>query len=125
MLVKTVLGSSIDYAFSRSGTTTVCHYIQLGCLMLGAALLSLILAMKTYFMSDWFLRDPCALSIDSRKPSKLHMNPYSLIYHVLKYAKNHKHPIGRSALTYWENKIPSRIDLASMMVPLQLTRLRM
>ena len=38
-------------------------------------------------------------------------NPYSLIYHVLNYAKNHEHPVGRSALTYWENKIPSRIDL--------------
>ena len=113
MLVETVLGSSIDYAFARSGTNngTSYHYIQLGCLMLGGVLLSLILATKSYFMSDWFLRDPCATSVSSRKPSKLYVNPYSQIYQVLSYARKHKHPVGRSALTYWENKIPSRIDL--------------
>ena len=111
MLVETVLGSCIDYAFSRSGTTTVYHHIQMGCLMVGAVFLSLILATKSYFMSDWFLRDPCALSVSSRKPSKLYVNPYSLIYQVLSYARKHRHPVGRSALTYWENKIPSRVDL--------------
>ena len=111
MLVETVLGSSIDYAFAHSRTTTVYHNIQLGCLILGAILLSLILATKSYFMSDWFLRDPWALSVSSRKPSKLHRNPYSQIYQVLSYARKHKHPEGRSSLTYWENSIPSRIDL--------------
>ena len=38
-------------------------------------------------------------------------NPYHLIYHVLKFAKEHKCPIQCSAFTYWENEIPSRIDL--------------
>ena len=38
-------------------------------------------------------------------------NPYKLIFRVLKYAWKHKYPERRSALTYWEEDIPSRIDL--------------
>ena len=38
-------------------------------------------------------------------------NPMRLIVNVLKYAATHKHPVRRSALTYWEEGIPSRIDL--------------
>ena len=38
-------------------------------------------------------------------------NPYKKVYNVLKYALYHKSPENRSALTYWENKIPSRVDL--------------
>ena len=37
--------------------------------------------------------------------------PLRLIYSVLKYSYNHKQPERRSALTYWESDIPSRIDL--------------
>ena len=38
-------------------------------------------------------------------------NPYKLIFRVLNYAWKHKYPERRSALTYWEEDIPSRIDL--------------
>ena len=38
-------------------------------------------------------------------------NPYFLVYHTIKFAFKHKYPIQRSALTYWEDKLPSRIDL--------------
>ena len=38
-------------------------------------------------------------------------NPLKSIYSVLMYAASHKHPARRSALTYWEEDIPSRIDL--------------
>ena len=37
--------------------------------------------------------------------------PLRLIYNVLKYSYNHKQPERRSALTFWESDIPSRIDL--------------
>ncbi len=37
-------------------------------------------------------------------------NPVKLIYNVLIYAKRNKYPRNRSALTYWENSYPSRID---------------
>ncbi len=43
--------------------------------------------------------------------SKNGNNPYKLVYDVLKYAIQHKSPEKRSALTYWENDIPKRIDL--------------
>ena len=38
-------------------------------------------------------------------------NPLKSVYSVLKYAATHKHPARRSALTYWEEDVPSRIDL--------------
>ena len=38
-------------------------------------------------------------------------NPYKIVYNVLKYALYHKSPENRSAFTYWENKIPSRVDV--------------
>ena len=34
-----------------------------------------------------------------------------IIYQVLKFAAKHKAPVNRSAFTYWEEDIPSRIDL--------------
>ena len=39
------------------------------------------------------------------------VNPYKLIFRVLNYSRKHKYPERRSALTYWEEDIPSRIDL--------------
>ena len=38
-------------------------------------------------------------------------NPLKTVYRVLKFAKQHKYPVNRSAFTYWEDEIPSRIDL--------------
>ena len=38
-------------------------------------------------------------------------NPLKMIVKVLVFAFKHKYPIKRSAFTYWENYIPSRIDL--------------
>ena len=40
-------------------------------------------------------------------------SPQSLksIYRIVKFAVNHKAPLNRSALTYWEENIPSRLDL--------------
>ena len=33
------------------------------------------------------------------------------IFKVLRYAKKHKYPVRRSALTFWEEELPSRLDL--------------
>lgn len=38
-------------------------------------------------------------------------NPPKLIWQVLRFAAKHKYPVNRSALTYWEDEIPSRINL--------------
>ena len=37
-------------------------------------------------------------------------NPFKLIYKVIHYAIKHKHPLRRSAFTYCEDELPSRID---------------
>jgi peptide/histidine transporter 3/4 len=37
-------------------------------------------------------------------------NPYKLAYKVIKYALKNKHPQRRSAFTYCEDELPSRID---------------
>ncbi len=44
-------------------------------------------------------------------PGVLKRNPYKLVLNVLRYAMKHKTPEKRSAMTYWEDAIPSRIDL--------------
>ena len=38
-------------------------------------------------------------------------NSLNIIFGILKYSWRHKAPVWRSAFTYWENNIPSRIDL--------------
>ena len=38
-------------------------------------------------------------------------NPYKLVYKVIKFAAYHKTPIHRSAFTYCEDELPSRMDL--------------
>ena len=39
-------------------------------------------------------------------------NPYKLVYKVIKFAAQHESPIRRSAFTYCEDELPSRMDLA-------------
>ena len=41
----------------------------------------------------------------------LNKNPIKLIVRVLCYARKHKYSENRSALTYWEEEAPSRLDL--------------
>ena len=53
-----------------------------------------------------FLFNPKWLIIEPKSPQSL-----KTIYQVLKFAAKHKAPLNRSALTYWEEDIPSRIDL--------------
>ena len=39
-------------------------------------------------------------------------NPYKMVYNVVKFTIGNKYPKNRSALTYWENEVPKRIDFA-------------
>ena len=64
----------------------------------GCALLSIGMCSKFLF-SHWL--------IDHRQ----NHNPLKTVYRVLKFAKQHKYPVNRSAFTYCEDEIPSRIDL--------------
>ena len=57
-------------------------------------------------LSSFFLFDRKRFIIEPRSPQSLR-----IIYRVLKFAFKHKAPFNRSALTYWEENIPSRVDL--------------
>ena len=67
-------------------------------LLLPLPLLGVTLCIQRY-KHHWFL-------IDSGS-----RNPYKLVYKVLKFAKDHTNPIRRSAFTYCEDELPSRLDL--------------
>ena len=66
--------------------------------IIGCVLLSIAMCSK-YLFSHWL--------IDHRQ----NHNPLKTVYRVLKFAKQHKYPVNRSAFTYCEDEIPSRIDL--------------
>ena len=57
-------------------------------------------------LSSLFFSEGKCLIIEPKSPQSL-----KNIYRVLKFAAKHKAPLNRSALTYWEENIPSRLDL--------------
>ena len=57
-----------------------------------------IVAGLIFWCNDVLIKEPVTL------------NPFKLIYRVLKYAINHRCPEQRSAFTYCEDELPSRLD---------------
>ena len=53
----------------------------------------------------------CSTTRDTSTWTMWDNSPFTMIYRIVKYAWQHKCPVNRSAFTYWENDIPSRIDL--------------
>ena len=53
-----------------------------------------------YLLKKWMVIEPQS------------SNPFKTVYGVLKFAVKHKSPLNRSSLTYWEDELPSRVDLA-------------
>ena len=66
--------------------------------LLALIFLGITLCLEKY-KRHWFLIEPGSA------------NPYKLVYKVLRFAKNHTNPIRRSAFTYCEDELPSRLDL--------------
>ena len=64
-----------------------------------------VLCMAIVLCTDFFL-SPKLLIMEPKSPQSL-----KLVFRVLNFAAKHKAPVNRSALTYWEDDIPSRIDL--------------
>ena len=67
--------------------------------------LFLVLCMSIVLISDLVLA-PTWLIVEPKSVQYL-----KTVYHVLKFAAKHKAPLNRSAFTYWEEDVPSRIDL--------------
>ena len=87
-------------------TTLVHHYslisegnLKLICALFSTLCLSVILISIFVFNPKWLIIEP-------KSPQSL-----KTIYQVLKFAAKHKAPLNRSSFTYWEEGIPSRIDL--------------
>ena len=73
-------------------------YLKLIIFMLSGVAVSLVLVSHSFFKHKL-------------ENISLIKNPIKLIVRVLCYARKHKYPENRSALTYWEENVPSRIDL--------------
>ena len=63
-------------------------------LLMGCALLS------WYKLKEWLIIEPQG------------KNPFKTMHDVIRFASNHKTPIYRSALTYWDDRPLTRLDLA-------------
>ena len=57
-----------------------------------------IALIMSFLLSGIFIKEPVV------------QNPYKLVYKVIKYALQNKHPQHRSAFTYCEDELPSRMD---------------
>ena len=64
------------------------------------ALMFLFLCIILCFRRRWFYIEPKQL------------NPYKMVIKVLNYARKHKYPLQRSAFTYCDDELPSRIDFS-------------
>ena len=71
-------------------------YSSIICVILVTLISSLCLIK---YKQRWFLIEPGRV------------NPYKLVYRVVKFAWHHKIPVRRSAFTYCEDEWPSRLDL--------------
>ena len=74
--------------------------ILLAPLLFLLTLLFVVLLCVSIWKRRWFYSEPG------------HNNPYKTVYDVIKFVKNNKHPLQRSAFTYSDNYIPSRLDFA-------------
>ena len=93
---KVVLTAVIAYTKFNTSTYVVATNIPIATVLL---ILGISLVISRY-KREWFTID-----FGSR-------NPYKLVYKVIKFAAQHKSPIRRSAFTYCEDELPSRMDLA-------------
>ena len=77
----------------------------------GIHMVTLIILLVTLCLAQcrhpwpWFMSE-------STPHSRRKINPYELVYKVIRFAAQHKTPIRRSAFTYCEDELPSRMDLA-------------
>ena len=83
----------ILHYFPKNGST------NLVLALISAVCVGMVLLFNFLFSPKWLIIEP-------KSPQSL-----KTIYQVLKFAAKHKAAINRSALTYWEEDIPSRMDL--------------
>ena len=87
-------GIAVDYIYT---CTNKKYYELIGMLLI---CICLTIVLSTSLCLDYILvKEPAT------------QNPFKVVYKVIRYAIKHKHPACRSAFTYHEDDIPSRLDL--------------
>ena len=87
------------------GSISICNVEHLRYVIIVPVLIAVVTLILLLFgccKRDWFY---CEM--------RTH-NPYRSIFQVLKFTAKHKHPLKRSAFTYCDDVIPSRIDFAKL-----------
>ena len=92
--VWTVFSSRAVFSFSTQ--TCLQRYYILGEILVCTCITAAISAF--FILNSELVKEPTT------------QNPFKLIYKVIRYAIKHKHPQCRSAFTYCEDELPSRID---------------
>ena len=87
----------VVFTIFELGRCSFHFFLLLSFIMMGVTV-SVILITHSFF-KNWLETNP------------LIINPIKLIAKVLNYARKNKYPRNRSALTYWEEDYPSRLDL--------------
>ena len=102
-LLAAVIAYMQNCQFNLDGPKPTANYI-FSWMILFPSLLQIILAIIGLLI---IIKSKNHLYIDNT-----HINPLQNIFKVLQYAWKNKYPVNRSAFTYWENDVPSRIDLS-------------
>ena len=96
------VGASYTVASVLAPVLYKCSHLQTGHASILISLIPVLLLsvglVLDFFWSHRLIQEPVSI------------NPVRLIFRVLKYAAMHKLPEQRSALTYWENELPTRLD---------------
>ena len=87
----------LSFIIIEIGQCIIKEFVIVSYVMSGIAV-SVVL-ITNYFFKHWIDTTPHIV------------NPLKLIGQVLNYARKNKYPKNRSALTYWEEEYPSRLDL--------------
>ena len=87
----------IVIAFTEIGKCLIRQFVIVSYVVSGLAVTTVIVS--NYLFKHWLDTIPHII------------NPVKLIAKVLNYARKNKYPRNRSALTYWEEDYPSRLDL--------------
>ena len=90
--------SNLFYHPQYSCLNTTTWHLQLTSLV-SPICMTLVLVLDFILARKWLLIEP-------KSPQS-----FKTIYQVLKFAWKHKAPLNHSALTYWEEDVPSRMDL--------------
>ena len=92
----------LDCLFDADDTVNTFNHL-LGWIIISLSFFQILIALcgiLLIFMAKKYLRI-----------EETYKNPLRIVIKVVIYSLKHKHPERRSAFTYWENYIPSRIDL--------------